>query len=293
MSKTHLARFLYSERVRRGYPSISDYLRAYNVPISESYYRDLESGRKVIRIESADALREALNLDARRFYFHLLRDVVPEAVFSKIVQPIPDTTFDAPADAIELLTERLEKSRLALTQVLMEDAYIVGGDIVAYLDANMQLLPLIHFVYLKDECTFDEVQRVARKNGVRRGISSVLGDFRRYGIALVDKSRRTVRRLNRVFRIPRTSGGNAFKDRFLLAEVQRSLQKSHSQVIGPDCSLVHSAILGLNPQGCSAVQSRLADLLAELTAQSSDLETDGALPFFVSVVVSSREEYVP
>lgn len=69
MIQTNLSKYLTSERIRRGYISVSDYLREYDrIPISESYYRDLEAGRKVIRIDHAEPLCEALQLNKQHFY---------------------------------------------------------------------------------------------------------------------------------------------------------------------------------------------------------------------------------
>ena len=61
MEKANLGKYLHSERIHKHYENISKYLGDYRINISESYYRDLESGRKLLRIETAKDLCEDLN----------------------------------------------------------------------------------------------------------------------------------------------------------------------------------------------------------------------------------------
>src|ERR1041384_3785255 len=90
-----LGKFLYSLRIQRGFASISDYLRVYDLPISDVYYRDLESGTKSISVETADRLCSALRADRRIFFFHLLNDLMPSDVVSTLIRPIADETFSS------------------------------------------------------------------------------------------------------------------------------------------------------------------------------------------------------
>lgn len=150
---------------------------------------------------------------------------------------------------------------------------------------------MIHFLYLRDKCSFKEILAVAKKNGIQQPIEQVLEKFKYYSIALLDYSRKTARRFNRIFRIPRDQAGRMLKDKFLKHEVAKSLEKDRTQFVGPGRSYVYSAILAFNEEGCSLINAKLTDLLAEITSQGGDLDNKGAVPYFTTMIISSREEY--
>lgn len=75
----------------RGYTNVNEYLRKYQLPISYVYYRDIEIGKRKIGLESAKMLCEALKVDYRVFYSHLLKDLLPEQVMDCFLNLIPQT----------------------------------------------------------------------------------------------------------------------------------------------------------------------------------------------------------
>lgn len=88
-SGTHLGNYLRETRLSRGYTNVNEYLRKYQLPISYVYYRDIEIGKRKIGLESAKVLCEALQVDYRIFYSHLLKDMLPPDVMDTFVHLIP------------------------------------------------------------------------------------------------------------------------------------------------------------------------------------------------------------
>lgn len=86
---THLGNYLRETRLSRGYTNVNEYLRKYQLPISYVYYRDIEIGKRKIGLESAKVLCEALKVDYRVFYSHLLKDLLPDEVMDYFVHLIP------------------------------------------------------------------------------------------------------------------------------------------------------------------------------------------------------------
>ena len=89
----------------RGYNNVNEYLRKYQLPISYVYYRDIEIGKRKIGLESARVLCEALQVDYRVFYSHLLKDLLPPDVMDYFVHLIPQSdcnTFESDSQAKEL-----------------------------------------------------------------------------------------------------------------------------------------------------------------------------------------------
>lgn len=294
MSKTNLGQFLYSERVRRGYESISEYLKNYtNIPISEPYYRDIETGRKKIKIEKAETLCKALKLNKKEFYYHLLGDALPVDVLKDLLKPVATTTFKAASEEFNKLDQKISVIRKAYEEKLKEEPYIVDNEIVKYLDDNFELLSLIHFIYMRKSCSFKELQEIIEKNSIKKPFTKIIDEFEKYGIAIVSHKDKTVIRYRKIFRIPKSNIGSKFKDRFLKDEIYDAIQKiNRERVIGPNNTFDYSAIICVkNGDSLNKVSNKLTDFLAELEVEKGTLDEDDAIPFFVSIIFSSREKY--
>ncbi|MBX9769794.1 MAG: hypothetical protein K2X29_00395 [Candidatus Obscuribacterales bacterium] len=94
-SGTHLGNYLRETRLSRGYTNVNEYLRKYQLPISYVYYRDIEIGKRKIGLESARVLCEALHVDYRVFYSHLLKDLLPAEVMDSFIHQIPQAGTDS------------------------------------------------------------------------------------------------------------------------------------------------------------------------------------------------------
>ncbi|MDR2720053.1 MAG: hypothetical protein LBC03_04545 [Nitrososphaerota archaeon] len=96
MTTTNIGQHLYAARIRREYESISYYRKNYaDIPISKSYYRDIDSGRKPIMLGTAEMLCQVLKLEKTEFFFQLLRDLLPPDAADSLLKPISNTSFQS------------------------------------------------------------------------------------------------------------------------------------------------------------------------------------------------------
>lgn len=79
-----LGKFLLNLRLSRGHENIKAYVQEYNLPISSTYYRDLELGKKQVSTETAKILCDALRADESDFYRSLLQDIIPAKALSML-----------------------------------------------------------------------------------------------------------------------------------------------------------------------------------------------------------------
>jgi hypothetical protein len=294
MSKTNLGLYLYSVRVRRGYEGITDYLKKYTkLPISETYYRDIESGRKKIKIETAEKLCNSLKLDQQEFYYHFIKDVLPPDVFKKLLKHVETTTFNVASEEIDKLQQNIDVLRRAYEKKLLDDIYEVGDEIVDYLDSHFELLPLIHFIYMKESCTFSELTYISQVNNISIDLHSTLIEFQKHHIANINFDSCTVSRFSTDIRMPRNEKGIELKDRFLVYEINETLKdKTRGKVIGPNSTFQLSRILCMKTDaGLTRVSNKILDVIAELDVAHSSLDEPNTMPYFVSIVCSSRENY--
>ncbi len=300
MPKTYLGQFLYSERIRRGYESsITEYLKNYvNIlPISEPYYRDIESGRKIIRIDTAEALCNALNLDKIKFYYHLLNDILPLDVLEKLLNPIPLTIFNSASEEFNKLDEKRSILRKAYGRSLFTEPYIVSDEIVKYLNDNFEVLPLIHFVYMKRKCSFEELQKIIQKNNITKSFKQIIEEFKKNKIAIINNQEKTITRYSKIFRIPRNDIGTKFKDKFFKTEINEIINLINSgqereQKISPNNTYIYSAIIcRKSRESLERISNKLIELFAEFDAEENSLDEEGTVPYFVSIIFSSREKY--
>jgi hypothetical protein len=294
MSKTNLGQFLYSERIRRGYESISEYLKNYtNIPISEPYYRDIESGRKKIKADKAETLCKALKLNKKEFYYHLLCNVLPSDILKDLLKPIASTTFKVASEEFNKLDQKIVVLRKAYEKRLVEEPYIVDKEIVKYLDENFEVLPLIHFIYMRKICTFEELMEIMRKNNIKKPFTQIIHEFKKYNIAMINHEEKTIARYRKIFKIPKNDMGIRLKDRFLKTEIDEAIQApDREQIIGPQNTFVYSGIVCIkNGDSLRRTSDKLTELLAELEVEHSSLDESEAVPYFVSFIFSSREKY--
>lgn len=302
LKKTNLGKYLYSCRMLRGAGNVGEYLSAYSVDcVSESYYRDLEGGRRVLRIETAGKLSDQLDLDMVSLYRHLLKDVLPGAVFHEL--GLESREVDASFGAVEgeLVRQREELVRekgikdialRALVRNTSDSEIEIDDDTVAMLESNYYLLPVIHFVYMRKSCAFDELQSILERNGVKVALRDIVDILERHNLAEIDRSACVIRRHLPIFRVPRTRKGTAFKNKFLIEEVKKSIEKPRGTSISADTTWISSSISCIIPgDAAHAVEEKLGEFHAVFSNHDKSLDDGGAVPYFVSVIISPRQEY--
>ncbi|WP_065328053.1 helix-turn-helix domain-containing protein [Tritonibacter mobilis] len=292
---TYQGLYLKAVRTRRGGASISEYLSARGVDISETYYRDLEAGRKKVRIETAKELAEKLDLDPQSFFTHLLKDVLDENVFEKVIKPTVVEEMETLADELEKAKEDAELIQAAFAKIVGSRRTEVSDETVKVLNENIGLLPVIHAVYMRDEINFADVESVLEKNQITWTVDEVASFFEQHKLANIDWDKRCFSRFTVTFQIPKTKVGQEFKGRFLLEEHKKSAAKNRDSSGDPGTEgWSYSTIYISSAEKMRAlVQQQATKLVARLNADELQLGDEGAKPFFASVIISPRDEYEP
>ncbi|MFN3225416.1 MAG: helix-turn-helix domain-containing protein [Hyphomicrobiales bacterium] len=292
---TYQGMYLRAVRIERGGISVSEYLKARRVDLSETYYRDLEAGRKKVRIETAKELAEKLDLDAQSFFSHLLKDVLDEDVFEKVIKPTVVEEMETLTEELEKAKEDAELIQAAFAKILGTRRTEVSDETVTVLDDNIDLLPVIHAVYMRDQISFSDVESVLNKNQITRAVDEVAKFFERNKLANIDWEKRCFSRFTMSFQIPKTKVGQEFKGRFLLEEHKKSaaMNRDSSGDPGTEGWSYSTICISTAEKMRALVQQQATKLVARLDADELQLGDEGAKPFFASVIISPRDEYEP
>ena len=194
-------------------------------------------------------LCKSLDLKQQDFFYHLLKDILPEEIFKSIIKPSQQAVFETVSDEIERLSVELESLRKAYGKTLTEDPFQVDDNDVDYLSENFYLLPIIHYIYMRKSCSFADIQEIINKNGIRKDLNYILYELKHRMWAVVDEKQKVVIRHKRNFRIPRTPKGIRFKDRFLLHEAKLSMEDGRRvEIVSPNNTFQHSSIFCVSPK---------------------------------------------
>jgi len=298
-----LGLYLKGLRIRSGTRSVSEYLKSVNLKnISETYYRALENGDKLPTVDTVQQLAAGLSADRFVLFQHYLEDLLPEDVSKKLINPVSgQVPASSPKEALERKDEMLDAYRASLNKQgahdIVEDTYLADDAMVDFLDQHFELLPLVHFIYLKEgEISEDELRSTLEANNIDTDLESVMSEFKRHRIADIcngPDNRRFVRRFSRAFHLPPTSKGKALRVRWMKTETQRSLSLERSDQIQPDKTFSFGMINQYDHAKLRKVQERIMDAIAEMHAATVPTILEGSSPFFFSIIVSPRPEYAP
>jgi hypothetical protein len=299
-----LSLYLFDLRIRSGCRNISDYYERVKPQISETYYRALEGGDKTPTVEIVDGLADQLpNADRYMMFQYYLLDILPKEVFTKLISPVvADVPAGTPKAALDKKDELLASYRTSFSKGsnafdLLEDAYVASDAMVDFLDENLELLPLVHMIYLRDgDVQEAELVAVCKKNGINRRTRTIVEEFERHKIVRTRTDRRNryiVHRLNRTFRLPPSDKGRLLRAKWIAAETAKSLRGSQDRDRIRCDKTVSFANINQYDQVrlLRQVQDRLTDAVAELHAASVPTDAPGSSPFFVSIIISPRPEY--
>ncbi|HEX8492920.1 MAG TPA: hypothetical protein VF658_08780 [Pyrinomonadaceae bacterium] len=297
--ETNLGRYLYSIRIQRGFANISDYLRKYELPISDVYYRDVESGAKIVSLETADRLCHALHTDRHVFYFHLMRDLLPADIVEKLIKPIADDTFSSLEERQALLERDKTIYREAFAKSMLSETYVLSEDAVHLLLERIDLMPVLHFLYAIEFATAEQLASVLDQNSIPDSPEKVAEMFATTGMALLEGELTKpggwqLRRKAVISRLPLTEEAKKLKRAFALREVGKTLQQKPLNTEWSDTgSFVDSFILELPPESVNAVRARILDTLAEAQAGEESITYGRSTPYFLGIFFGSRTEYCP
>lgn len=139
MNSTKFGNYLVSLRIQRNYKSISLYLNDYKLPISEGYYRELETGKSLPSLDMAAALYKSLQADSGTFYNFLLQDLLP----SHIVAMLAPISGDEPEDSVSykdcaISPKGQDSGNLTIS---------LNSEASEFFKNHTHLLPILMFIY--------------------------------------------------------------------------------------------------------------------------------------------------
>jgi hypothetical protein len=296
---SNLSRFLYSVRIRLGFENISNFLSTYALPMSDNYYRDVEGGRKHLSFEKAIELSEIPPFNETEdtkleFLWHMLRDILPEKLHSKLLFPRPDTTFENVREAQKKLEYDRKIHRGAATGARSAQQYIPNN--LEPIVQNNDLLPLLHFIYMVETAKQDEIERVCHRMGIKVDFKRICRVLEKLGVRIDNtKHKRVFTRALPIFRVPRdTNDGKKFLQSVTIDEIERSFTKEElpEEKMFSEVGTFHYVnITAVAPEKKEKLTERLRDFISEVAVMDKQLEADEAEPFFISIVVSGRSEY--
>lgn len=283
---THLGNYLRTVRLSRGYTNVNEYLRSYKLPITYVYYREIEIGKRKLGLETAKSLCEALEVDNKAFYYHLLKDILPGDVTEHFKHMLPARQRMS-GEELAREKESIDKAyRNSLLNALRLNFNMLEKEAAKYLKDNLDLMPLLWFIHSEAETTESDLEEVARANGIDKPIKKIIEDFQRIGLIEIDQSDKGSKVLRRLF--PTI----AWRDKqlhsaYLLNETEKTLEQQKQSESADEPTIKYGTVM-LTDEQRERVMSRISDLLAELRASNEDAsEADSELYYF-SVLLASR-----
>lgn len=291
----YLGTYLRDVRLGRKKDNIQEYLNEYNVhAITESYYRAIESGKKYIKMDTALELCRELDVDENSFFYCLLKDALEPSVFNTLIKPrIIDNNAERRFDQLD---KKLTMYENAFRKNFVREQFYGTDRMVEFLYENIEFLPIIHFVYMREQVSFKDIEIIIAKNDMKYTIDEVISIIKEYDLAEVDEVLQTITKYGQDFSTPRSTAGDELKNEFLRIETEKTIQlKAHHQnqiTISDSDSYVFCGIKCINfNSNHREFEKYITDLLACFHSAVEPLEDEDSVPFFFSVIVSPRQEY--
>jgi len=291
---SYFGRYLYSFRIRRGYESISDFLNDVNIPVSDNYYRDVESGRKLPSFEKAVEIHDHLPFiegeDDLEYYWHYIKDLIPEKIHNKLLLPRIDTSFKNLKNAQQILEYDLKMHKDAAAIARFESSYILTDEELGCLIENKSYLPIIHFIYMTEKVSSDDILIICKQNNINDKWQKISEFLDIFSIKEISNNKRR----QPIFRVPRSLKGIEFKNEFTISEIIESQKKERTpESFEYNSTFDYSTIMLLSQESQLKISNRLRDLISELSISDKESKVNSdSTPYFVSIVISSRENYL-
>jgi len=282
---THLGNYLRSVRLNRGYTNVNEYLRSYKLPITYVYYREIEIGKRKLGLETARSLCEALDVDSKAFYYHLLKDILPGDVTEHFKHMLPAGQRLSGEELAQEKQSIDEAYRTSFLDALRLNFTMLEKEATKYFKENLDLMPLLWCIHNEPETTEADLESVAKTNGIDKSISKILDDFKRIGLIEVvsEKGVKTVRRL-----LPTI----AWRDRqlhssYLLNETEKTIEQHKNAESGDEPTIKYGMAM-LTDEQRKRVMSLIADLLAELRSSNDNSHAADSELYYFSVLLATR-----
>lgn len=271
-SPTNLGTYLRKLRLARGFDSVSDYLRRYPMPITDTYYRDLENGRKAVSIETSEQICTALEADMHSFYYYYLKDFIPDSIVKTLAEPSKTLGEPAPTEADilpdswfylylpnqfhilddrsnKLFTERLDLFSALLFIACNSPAGVTDKQLAYFLQSSSINTPVAEVISL-----FDELQ-------------------------LISISQTTPRRMTSARVLLPRDLNKGLRNKWLLAETEKSLSKLQT--------LLRFGVKNIRKDRHKAVLAKVAALMNEIRLSNTGLNNHSQA-YSSQIIISSR-----
>lgn len=285
---THLGQFLRNLREQRGYDSIQEYARQYQLPVSYVYYTEIESGKKKISLETSKELCEALDVDLISFYYHVLKDILPKDIQDDFLTLVPLHKVTDPdelserADRVQDAYQKNQLSRLSsATSSMPEEADV-------FFSKHPDLHSLVAAIYCVS-CTTDvEIAKVAKQIGITMPVDEIIAKFQDLGIIEVTEG--NPRLIKKLYDIIVTNDQRAIAG-IIKTETERVIEHNDITWTGsPNQASCFYGIVGLTKEKQKEFRALLADLDAEF--DSYHQKDSDAEPQLMTVIFSPAKQYM-
>lgn len=288
--------FLTQFRIEQGHLKVSTFLEKVDLPFSSNYYRDVEAGRKHLSVDAAIELHDSLCIsrssrDSFDYFWNYFKDILPTDIHEML--------FGRGGEAkdlsslLELREHDSKVLRRALSISRYEREFVATSEITKSFKENIDLLPLMTYLYMVESATIYEVKYICDNLNIQ------YGDRVERFLNLVSRERETKKadfvRYTPTLRMPRNNDALELKDLFLRYELERTLKKpDESEYFSENGSFKLSQMVTIRTSSLETIQDKIIDLLSEIeveTKSSRQLEDDSALPYFFGLIISGRPEY--
>lgn len=176
-STTSFGRYLRTMRLSRGFDNINDYARHYQLPITAGYYRDIENGRRILNISSAEQICLALKADLHEFIYHFLEGMVPEPVFKQLKAPNSSLNKSSGKKNAGFVKDKQ-------TAFLASQIAFLDDEIAKVLETDIKLLDLLSFIYLNSPqgITRDQLEKFIIGRYAQLSSDEIVALFTHHGL---------------------------------------------------------------------------------------------------------------
>lgn len=284
-TSTHLGNYLRSVRLSRGYTNVNEYLRSYKLPITYVYYREIEIGKRKLGLETARSLCDALEVDSKAFYYHLLKDILPTDVTEHFKNMLPAKQRMSGEELAQEKESIDQAYRNSFLSALRLNFSMLEKEAARYFKDNLDLMPLLWFIHSEQEVSESDLDEAAKSNEITKPIKKIIDDFKRLGVIEIveGKGSKSIRRVYPTF---------AWRDKqlhsaYLLSETEKTLEQQKESESSEE-PIIKFGMAMLTDDQRQRVMNRVSDLLAELKANTDNaLNTDSELYYF-SILLASR-----
>lgn len=274
---TNLGTYLRTLRLARGFDSVSDYLRRYPVPITDTYYRDLENGRKTVSIETSEQICTALEADSHSFYYYYLKDFLPENILK---------TLSPPTKALSELSDKQPDSWFYL--YLPNQFHVLDDNTNQFFTERLDLFSALLFIACNSPAGITDKQLAyfLTSSSIETPVTEVIRLFQ--DLKLISISKTSPHRITSERVLLPKNLNKGLRNRWLLKETEKSLSKVQDGS-KQDVTLLRFGLKSIRPDKYKVVLSRVAALMNEIRLSNSGLnETSQA--YSSQIIISSRAE---